>query len=141
MVAQLPPALTGGGMPPPAMGASAMQPPTGNPGEAANAMSVVREALNLLNQSLSKIPVGSEVYRAISGAIDKLGKHLSPSDEVPGVQKNTISNLSRDAQQSASMQALMRSLGSAGGSGVGSGGAGPPGPPAAAAGMPPALAA
>lgn len=141
MAAQMPPALAGA----PAMGASAMQPPTGNPGEAANAMSVVREALNLLNQSLSKIPVGSEVYRAIAGSIDKLGKHISPSDEVPGVQKNTIANMGRDAQQSAQMQALLRSLSSSPPGGAGStsgGGAGsPPGPGAASAAMPPALAA
>jgi hypothetical protein len=126
------------------MGASAMQPPTGNPGESANAMSVVREALEKLQSALPKLPAGSDPWKAVLSAIQGIGKHVSPSDAIPGVQKTTQGNLQQQAQQSAAMQALNRAMGSTGSPGgagqPGGGGTGLPGPAAAAAGMPPSLA-
>lgn len=126
------------------MGASAMQPPTGNPGEAANAMSVVRDALDKLHAALPKLPAGSDPYKAVLSAIQGISKYVSPSDAIPGVQKTTQSNLTQQAQQSAMQQALQRSFGSTGSpGGAGSSGGGPGMPPglpgAAAAGMPPTL--
>lgn len=103
-------------------------------------MSVVREAVDLLHSILSKIPIGSEPYKAVLSAVQGLSKHVSPSDAIPGVQQTTKANLMKQAQESAGMQSLNRIMGSPGGAGSSSGGV-PPGAGAAAAGMPPALAA
>src|SRR5258708_23586570 len=106
----MPPALSGQ----PAMGASPVAAPSGNPGEAANAMSVVREAVKLLEQALPKLPTGSDPYKSVLSAIQSVSRHVTPAEESPGVQKTALSNLAADAQKSAPMQALMRSLGGAG---------------------------
>lgn len=69
--------------------------------------------------------MGSDPWKAVNSAIANLGKHVSPSDEVPGVQQTQLRGLQQSAGKDAAMQSLMRSMGGAGG------GASPPGGAAA----------
>jgi len=108
------PSLTGQ----PPMGASPVGVPTGSPGTSANALAQVREALKLLTSVLPNLPPGSDPYKAVYDAIGKISKHVSPSDEVPGVQQTALRNLQRTAQQDSMMQSVMRSMGGAGGAGA-----------------------
>lgn len=93
------------------MGASPVGVPTGSPGKGANALAQVREALNLLTKVLPDLQPGSDPYKAVYDAIGKISKHVSPSDEVPGVQQTALRGLGQDAQKSSMMQSLMRSMG------------------------------
>ena len=124
------PSLTGQ----PPMGASPVGVASGNPGQSANALATIREALKLLEQALPQLPAGSDPYKAVYDAIGKVSKHVGPSNEVPGVQKTQLSNLKRDADQSAMMQSVMRSMGgSMGAEGGGGAATSVPGGGAAAA--------
>jgi len=101
----------------PPMGASPVGVPSGSPGQSANALSMVREAIKLLEQALPQLPTGSDPHRAVAKGIEQISKYVTPSDEVPGVQKTQLANLQKQGQQSAMMQSLMRSMG--GGAGPG----------------------
>jgi len=96
------------------MGASPMGPPTGNPGQQANALAQVREAVKILEKALPELATGSEPYKAVLNAISSVSKHVSPSGEVPGVQQTALRDLQQGAQSSGMMQSLMRSLAGAG---------------------------
>ena len=114
------------------MGSGPISMPTGNPGQQANALAKVREAIKMLEGALPNIPTGSEPYKAVLDAITKISKHVAPSAEVPGVQQTALRDLGQQAQQSAMMQSLMRSLSPtpAGGNAPG---AAPPGAPSGGA--------
>jgi hypothetical protein len=104
------PGLEGLAMPPmgPADPSSA---PTPDAGLAADAMSKVREAVNLLELALPGIPLGSEPHKAILDAIQKLSKTAPPSAEVPGVQMTQLAGLQQKAKQSQMLQSLAASMG------------------------------
>lgn len=121
----------------PPMGASPIAVPSGNPGQNAQALSQMREAVRLLETMLPQLPTGSEPHKAALSAITNLAKHVPASAEIPGVQQTTLRNLQQSSQQSAPLQALMRSLG---GAGAGAGGSpGAPGAPPAPQPSPPAV--
>lgn len=115
------------------MGASPIAVPTGNPGDMANAMSGLREAIKLLEGELPKLPTGSDPYKSVLAAIQGLSKHVSPSSESPGIQQTKLASLQAQAQKAAPLQALMRSLGGAGTAGAGSPAGGAPAAAAPAA--------
>src|SRR5262245_5768196 len=109
---QLPPSVTGR----PHMGGSPLSPPSGNPGQQANALAQVREAVKILEKALPELATGSEPYKAVLNAISSVSKHVGPSGEVPGVQQTALRDLQQSAQSSGMMQSLMRSLGAGAGS-------------------------
>jgi hypothetical protein len=94
----------------------------------------------MLMDAAPELPMGSDPWKAVNGAIQTLGKHVSPSDEVPGVQKTALRGIEQSAGKDAALQSLMRSMQGAGGGAAPGGGAPPPGgapgaaPPPAAAG-------
>ena len=108
------------------MGASPVGVPSGNPGQTANGLAQLREAVKLLEQVLPNLQMGSDPWKAVSSAISQLGRHASPSDEVPGVQQSALRGLQQNASSNAMMQAVLRSQGG------GAGGAPSNGPPAGA---------
>jgi len=126
MPPEMPPALTGQ----PPMGSSPVESPSGSPGKSANALAKAREAIKLLESVLPELPTGSEPYKAVLSSIQGLSKHISPTDEVPGVQQTALRDLQQSAGKNAMMQQVMNSMGGAGGA-PGTGAAPPPG-----AGMP-----
>lgn len=96
------------------MGSSPMAVPTGSPGAQAGAMAKVREAINILQQVLPAIPLGTEPHKAIMSAIQGLTKYIPPTAEVPGVQQTALRDLQQSAGQNAMLQQVMRSLGAGG---------------------------
>ena len=110
------------GVPP--MGASPMATPTGNPGQAADGMAGIREAIKILQDNLTKLPIGSEPYKSVLSAIQGISKHVPPSNEVPGVQRTALRDLQQNSQKNAMMEAVMRSMGAPGGAPGGGGAAG-----------------
>lgn len=121
------------GVPP--MGSAPMGPPSGNPGQQADALSAVRTALDMLEQALPKLEVKSEPYEAVYRVIGQLNKVIPPTNAVPGVQQSQLRDLQQQQQKSAAMQAVMRSMGQGGGPG-GQPGGGSPGGAAAPQGAP-----
>lgn len=120
------------------MGASPLGAPSGNPGQAANAMSQIRQAIDILQKALPSLSTGSEAHKAVLSALPSLSKAIPPTAEIPGVQQNQLRGLQQQAQQSGAMQALMRAMGNQSGGApaipggaAGAGGASPPEPAAA----------
>jgi hypothetical protein len=102
------------------MGAGPLSVPTGSPGSSANALAQVREAIKILEAALPSLQTGSDPYKAVLQAISSMARHVSPADEVPGVQQTALRGIQNDAGKGAMMQSLMRSM-------AGPGGGGPPG--------------
>lgn len=100
-------------------------PPTQNPGMQAQGMTMVREAVQLLQKALMAFPIGSEEHESVMNMITKGAKLAPASSGVPGVQATALQGLAQDAQKQAMMQALMRRQQEGGGGAPG--GAPPPG--------------
>lgn len=124
----MPPSLSGT----PPMGSSPVSAPTGNPGKSAAALAKAREAVKLLEAALPDLPTGSDPYKAVLSSIQGISKHISPADEVPGVQQTALRDLQQSAGKGAMMQQLMRSMGGGEGAPGAGGGAAPGGMPQAA---------
>jgi hypothetical protein len=106
-MASLPPSLTGQPKP----GFNPASKATGNPGETAAALAQVREAVNLLQVSLPKLPIGSEPHKAVMDSIQKLSKVVPSGDMQPGVQNSALQALQSQRQQQAPLQQAMQSMG------------------------------
>lgn len=85
--------------------------PSGNPGAAADSMSKVGQAIQILELALPGLPVGSDPHKAVLSAIQGLSKQVPPSSTVPGVQNTQLMALQKDAGQSAMLQQLARAMG------------------------------
>ena len=80
------------------MGAGPLSVPSGNlPALQANGLAQVREAVKILQEGLSSLPIGSKPHQAVAAAISSLGRIASPSDEIPGHDKTVLQNLQRNA--------------------------------------------
>ena len=106
------------------MGSSPVSVPTGSPGQQAGAMAKLREAINILNQSIAELPVGSDVHSKVMSAIQGLSKVIPPGAQVPGIQQTALRDLQQNAAKNAMLQQVMASMG-AGAGGAGPQGAGP----------------
>jgi len=71
------------------------------------ALAKVREAVHLLELALPEIETGSDQHKAVVDAIQKLGKAVPASDEIPGVQQSALLGLQQRAQQTAALRQLM----------------------------------
>src|SRR5262245_10294650 len=102
-----PPSMTGR----PPMGAGPLSVPSGNPGAAANGLAQVREAVKILQEALGSLPAGSDPWKAVVSSISSLGKHVAPSDEIPGHEQTVLQNLARNAGKNQALMNVQRSLG------------------------------
>lgn len=98
----------------------------------ADAMSKVREAINLLEMALPAMPIGSEPHTAVVKALPSLSKAFPASESVPGIQNTQLQALQKKAQESQMLQQVTRALGAQGGGGA-------PGGPQAPAPQPQAM--
>lgn len=85
-------------------------PPTPNPGIMANSLSMVGNAVQMLQKALQDIPIGSEEQKAVIDSIQKLSKIAPPSAQVPGVQANNLRGLEQEATEGAMLSALLRNM-------------------------------
>lgn len=97
-------------MPPPGP-ADPASAPTENAGLQADALSKVREAVNLLQTALPSLQVGSDPQKAVLDSVQKLSRVVPPSNEVPGVQMSTLAGLQKQAGSDAMLQQLAASMG------------------------------
>lgn len=118
------------GMGAPPMGPTGpASPPSPNLGNEAEALSVVQQAVQLLQMQLPKFEVGSETQKAIMDAVQKLSK-IAPASAAPqGVQVSSIDKLQDEAKQSAMIRMLLGSAAPPGGAPA------PAGPPGTLPGM------
>lgn len=104
--------------------------PSGNPGEEANGVAMVQEAVDILEKALPMLPVGHPIHKAATGAISSLSKHAPPQAGSPGVGLQALKQLLASKMQQSPMAALLAAKG-----GAGAEGGAPPGMP----GMPPPM--
>lgn len=128
MAEALPPSVTG--IPP--AGFSPVPMDSGNPGDVAQGLGFVREAVKILQQALMKFPIGSDPHKSVTEMISKGSKIAPAAEAAPGVQNTVQRNLANQASGQASYIDVMKSL-----AGTEGAGAGAPTPPAAAATPPP----
>ncbi|MGE3582796.1 MAG: hypothetical protein AB7J28_15435 [Hyphomonadaceae bacterium] len=102
-----------------------------NDGAMADAISKIGQAVQILQMALPQLPIGSEEHKAVMDMITK-GSKVAPSDQIPqGVQMGTIAQLGADAEQSAMLQMLQKTLGAPAAAGAPA----PAGPPGGLPGM------
>ncbi len=85
--------------------------PTPNAGLQADALSKVREAVNLLQMALPMLDVGSEPQKAVLDSVTKLSKVVPPSNAVPGVQMTQLVGLQEQAGKDQMLQQLASAMG------------------------------
>jgi hypothetical protein len=101
-----------------------------NNGNAAAAMPKVHNAVQMLQDALPAVPMGTELHTAILKAIESISKHMSQNDQSQGLDMQSMIQMMKNASQQAPMQALARMYPSGGGAGPAMPGAGgPPGAP------------
>ena len=103
------------------MGAGPLSVPSGNPGASANGLAKLREAVKIMQDALGSLPAGSDPWKAVVNAISSLGKHVSPSDEIPGHDKTVLQGLMRNAGQNQALQQVQKSMGAPPGGAEGGG--------------------
>lgn len=93
-------------------------------GDQASAMTMVQQAIGLMNQALPALGTGSPVYQDVLKALQRISRHI-PSGAAPGagVQKTHLEDLLRNVVKNA---LLSRIMGQQQGQGGAPGGA-PPG--------------
>jgi hypothetical protein len=95
-------------------------------GHQAGAAEKLQLGLKLLNESLSGLPLGSEVHKAVMDAINKLSEHLPQGMGMdPMGQMQQVAQLARGVRTQPPNPALMGMMGGA------------PPPPGAGASAPP----
>lgn len=82
-------------------------------------MSKVRTAVDMLQQALPGLPIGSPPQKDVLDAIQKLSKSVPASEAIPGVQQTQLAGLQKDAQETAMLRNLSRAMGAQSGPGPG----------------------
>lgn len=96
----------------PVMGSTgAMNAPTPNPGDMAQGLTIIGNAVQMLQTALPLFPIGDEMQKAVIDSIQKLSKIAPASAQVPGVQATNLQGLAQDAQRNQLMVALQRAMG------------------------------
>lgn len=82
--------------------------PQGNQGNAVQAMSLVRNALEMLQKALPLIPMGSPQHSDLLKAVSSISKHMDSSEGNKGVDIQSLLQMARQASQQSPVQALNR---------------------------------
>ena len=99
--------------PPPAMasapsGAGAGAVPQGNQGNMAQALSLVRNGLEMFQKALPMIPMGSPQHADLLKAVSMVSKHLEQNEGNKGVDLQSLLQMARGASQQSPVQAANR---------------------------------
>ena len=103
MPGQLPPSMSPAQ---PNTGAAAV--PQGQQGNAAQAMSLVRNGLEMFQKALPMIPMGSPLHADILNTVSKVSKHMEHNEGNKGVDLQSLLQMARQASQQSPVQALNR---------------------------------
>lgn len=131
----MPPGLMGsmgGGMPPGLAALGQARPnigpvptPQGNPGNVHAAVMKIKNALQLLQEALPLIPLGSDIHTGVLKATQDLSRHMKDAEVAPASEMQSLLQSARQSAQTQPMQALSRLFPQ----GQGGGPALPPPPP------------
>lgn len=83
--------------------------PQGNQGNSAQAMSLIRNAIEMLQKALPMIPMGSPLHGDILNATSKISKHMEEAGgQNKGVDLQSLLQMAKSASQQSPVQALNR---------------------------------
>lgn len=91
---------------PPNIGGASV--PQGNQGNQVQAMSLVRNALEMLQKALPLIPMGSPQHADLLKAVSTISKHMESNEGNKGIDLQSLLQMARQASQQSPVQALNR---------------------------------
>lgn len=103
MPGQLPPTMA-----PAAANAGPIAVPQGNQGNTAQAMSLIRNAVEMMQKALPMIPMGSPLHADLLTALPKISKHMEEGQQNKGVDLQSLLQMARQSSQQSPMAALNR---------------------------------
>ena len=83
------------------------QPSAPGMGTAGGAIMQIKQGLDLIQQALPGLPLGSEIHRDAIRAVNTLSRHMPQGLPTAGVQQTGIQNLLRNTLRNALLQRLM----------------------------------
>lgn len=86
--------------------------PSDNLGAQADAVSKIRESINMLELALPGLDTGSEIHKAVLDTIKKLSTYAPSSAAVPGVQSTQLLGLQKAAKDNGMLRMLASAMGS-----------------------------
>jgi hypothetical protein len=93
---------------PPQPNAGAATVPQGNQGNQVQALSLVRNGLEMFQKAISMIPMGAPLHADLLKAISTVSKHMEHNDANKGVDIQSLLQIARQASQQSPVQALNR---------------------------------
>lgn len=99
------------------------------PGDQASAMTMVINALGMLQQALPGLQVGTPIHRDVLKGIQSISRHAPQSTPTAGVQATQLQDLLRNVVKNALLQRIMSQQRPQQPGGVGGGGSDQPGGP------------
>lgn len=90
----------------PSAGATAV--PQGNQGNLVQAMSLVRNGLEMFQKALPLIPMGSPQHADLLKAVGMISKHMEQNEGNKGVDLQSLLQMARQSSQQSPVQALNR---------------------------------
>jgi hypothetical protein len=91
---------------PPNVGGASV--PQGNQGNAVQAMSLVRNGLEMFQKALPLIPMGSPLHADLLNTVAKVSKHMEQNEGNKGVDIQSLLQMARQSSQQSPVQALNR---------------------------------
>lgn len=82
--------------------------PQGNQGNLVQAMSLVRNGLEMLQKAIPLIPMGSPQHADLLRAVSMISKHMETNEGNKGIDLQSLLQMAREASQQSPVQALNR---------------------------------
>ena len=101
------------------------QPSAPGPGDQASSLTMVMNAIGMLQQALPGLAPGSPIHKDVLKAAQALSRHAPQGAPAAGVQQTQLQDLLKNVVKNALMQKLMANQGGGGKSGGGPGGPSP----------------
>ena len=97
-------------------------------GDTANSMTMIMNAISMIQQALPGLPAGSQIHRDVVRAISSLSRHAQQASQTSaGVQKTQLQDMLRSTLRNALLHQIMGQQQGGQGGGPGGGPGGPPG--------------
>ena len=77
------------------------------PGDSAHSMTMLQQAIGLMNQALPGLGTGTPVYQDCLKALQRISKHLPQGSPGAGVQKTQLEDLLRNLVKNALLSRIM----------------------------------
>lgn len=100
--------MTPGGQPPPGFPTQGPRPSVPGAGTRAGGLAKMIQGIRMIQLAMLEIPIGSEVHKDASKAVDMLSKHLNMGKETEGITQTGVGQL---LQQIARMAMMSRGQG------------------------------